>query len=164
MKKHLFICFHSGSDGKESACNVGDRSSIPGSGRSFWRRAWQSTAVFLPGESHGQRSLASYNLWGCKESDTTEGLTLSLSLTSVHRLFTACLNGQSTSVENYKVLCCRSTPQNRDLPPLPSIRTIHQGASSKYSRLDCSPEDSDSVSPTMHFWKASDLIFIALAK
>ena len=30
------------------------------------------TPVFLPGESHGQRSLAGYNRWGCKEPDTTE--------------------------------------------------------------------------------------------
>ena len=30
------------------------------------RRAWQPTPVFLPGESHGQRSLASYSLWGRK--------------------------------------------------------------------------------------------------
>ena len=37
-----------------------------------WRRAWQPTPVFLPGESHGQRSLASYGLQGGKESDTTE--------------------------------------------------------------------------------------------
>ena len=45
------------SDGKESAFNVGDLSSIPGLGRFPWRRAWQPTPVFLPGESHGQRSL-----------------------------------------------------------------------------------------------------------
>ena len=30
------------------------------------------TPVFLPGESHGQRSLAGYSPWGCKEQDTTE--------------------------------------------------------------------------------------------
>ena len=35
-------------------------------------RAWQLTPVFLPGESHGQRSLANYSPWGRKESDTTE--------------------------------------------------------------------------------------------
>ena len=35
----------------------------------------QRTPVFLPGESHGQRSLAGYSPWGCKESDTTERLT-----------------------------------------------------------------------------------------
>ena len=45
-----------------------------------WRRKWQPTPVFLPGESHGQRSLAGYSPWGGKESDTTEQLTLLLSL------------------------------------------------------------------------------------
>ena len=39
-----------------------------------WRRAWQLTPVFLPGESHGQRSLEGYSPQGRKESDTTEGL------------------------------------------------------------------------------------------
>ena len=37
-----------------------------------------ATPVILPGKSHGQRSLAGYSPWGCKESDTTELLTLSL--------------------------------------------------------------------------------------
>ena len=37
-----------------------------------WRRAWQPTPVFLPEESHGQRSLAGYRLWGRKESDMTQ--------------------------------------------------------------------------------------------
>ena len=37
-----------------------------------WRRQWQSTPVFLPGESQGRRSLVGYRLWGCTESDTTE--------------------------------------------------------------------------------------------
>ena len=37
-----------------------------------WRKAWQPTPVFLPGESHGQRSLVGYSPWGCKESDMTE--------------------------------------------------------------------------------------------
>ena len=34
--------------------------------KSPWRRAWQPTAVFLPGESHGQRSLVGYSPWGCR--------------------------------------------------------------------------------------------------
>ena len=55
--------------GKESACNAGDLGSIP---EKIWRRAWQPTPVFLPREFHGQRSLAGYSLWGCKELDTTE--------------------------------------------------------------------------------------------
>ena len=31
-----------------------------------WRRKWQPTPVFLPGESHGQRSLVGYSSWGCR--------------------------------------------------------------------------------------------------
>ena len=38
-----------------------------------WRRKWQPTSVFLPGESQGQRSLVGCCLWGSTESDTTEG-------------------------------------------------------------------------------------------
>ena len=48
---------------------------IPGSGRYPWRREWKPTPVFLPGESHGQRSLMDCNPWARKESDTTEWLT-----------------------------------------------------------------------------------------
>ena len=53
--------------------NAGDlgSGSIPGSGRSPGGGAWQSTPVFLPGESHGQRRLAGYSPWGHKHSDTT---------------------------------------------------------------------------------------------
>ena len=42
-----------------------------------WRREWQSTPVFLPGESHGQRRLAGYSPWSPKELDMTERLLLS---------------------------------------------------------------------------------------
>ena len=42
-----------------------------------WRRAWQPTPAFLPGESHGQRSLDGYSPWGRKELATTEQLTIS---------------------------------------------------------------------------------------
>ena len=38
-------------------------------------KGMQPTPVFLPGEFHGQRSLAGYSPWDCKESDTTEQLT-----------------------------------------------------------------------------------------
>ena len=37
-----------------------------------WRRKWQPTPVFLPGESHGQRRLGGYSPWGDKESDMTK--------------------------------------------------------------------------------------------
>ena len=38
------------------------------------RKKWQPTPVFLPGESHGQRSLEGYSSWGGNELDMTEGL------------------------------------------------------------------------------------------
>ena len=41
-----------------------------------WRRKWQSTPLFLPEKSHGQRSLVGYSPWDHKQSDTTERLTL----------------------------------------------------------------------------------------
>ena len=40
-----------------------------------WRKKWQPTLVFLPGASHGQRSLAGYSPWGHKELDMTGQLT-----------------------------------------------------------------------------------------
>ena len=52
--------FPGGSVGKESACSAGDTGLIPGLGRS--PREQQPILLFLPGESHGQRSLASYSL------------------------------------------------------------------------------------------------------
>ena len=61
---------------KSLPANVGDKGSIPGLGR--FPGEWQPTPVFLPGEFHGQRSLAGYNPGGHNESDATERLTLSL--------------------------------------------------------------------------------------
>ena len=53
-----------------NARDMRDAGSIPGSGR--FPGGGQPTPGFLPGESHGQRSLAGYSLGGCKEADTTE--------------------------------------------------------------------------------------------
>ena len=69
-----FMGFPGGSNGKESTCNSGELGLIPGLGKIAWRRAWQPTPVFLPEESHGQRSLVGYSPWTHKESDTTERL------------------------------------------------------------------------------------------
>ena len=64
-----------GTSGKESACQ-GRRCKgyglDPWVGKITWRRKWQPTPVFFPGQSHGQRSLVGYGSWGHKESDTTE--------------------------------------------------------------------------------------------
>ena len=47
----------------------------PWVGKIPWRRKWLPTPAFFPGESHGQRSLASYSPWGRQELDTTERLS-----------------------------------------------------------------------------------------
>ena len=73
--------FPGGAVVKYPPANAGDARDtglISGSGRSPGRspgREWQPTLVFLPGKSHGQRSLAGYSPWGREEMDTTERLT-----------------------------------------------------------------------------------------
>jgi len=70
-KGSLPLHFSCGSAGKESACNVGDLGSIPG--KIPWRRERLPTPVFWPGEFSGL-----YSLWGLKELDTAEQLSLFL--------------------------------------------------------------------------------------
>ena len=52
----IYLGFPGGSVGKESTCNVGDPGLTPG-----WGRKWQPTPTLLPGEFHGERSLAGYS-------------------------------------------------------------------------------------------------------
>ena len=63
--------------GKEYACRQCGR---PGFnswvGKIPWSWKWQPTPAFLPGKTHGQRSLTGFSSWSCKESDVTEQLTL----------------------------------------------------------------------------------------
>ena len=68
MDSKTNLGFPYGSAGEESICNAGELGSIPG-----WERL--PTPVFCPTEFHGV-----YRLWGHKESDTTERLSLSLRL------------------------------------------------------------------------------------
>ena len=76
---HLFAFVYStlaGASGKELTCQCRRpkrRSFDPWVGKIPWRRAWQPTQVFVPGESHGQRNLVGYSPQGCKETDMTEG-------------------------------------------------------------------------------------------
>ena len=58
-----------------------------------WRREWQSTPVFSPGEFHGQRSLVSYSPWSRKESASVEQLTLHL-LSNFSRQHNECYRTQ----------------------------------------------------------------------
>ena len=73
-----FLGFPGGSAGKESTCNAGELSSIPGLGRS------PGGGHGNPCPSHGQRSLVGYSPWGRKESDTPERLSTS----TAHTYFT----------------------------------------------------------------------------
>ena len=70
----LYLGFPGDSVVKNLPANAGDEDLIPGSGRCPGEGNWQPTLVFLPGKSHGQRSLVGYSPRGCKESDTTEWL------------------------------------------------------------------------------------------
>ena len=58
--------------GKESSCKCRRHEFDPWVGKIPWRKKWQPTPVFLPGESHGQRSLVGYSLWSHKQSNIAE--------------------------------------------------------------------------------------------
>ena len=65
--------FPGGTRDKEPECQCSRLESHgldPWVGKIPWRRKWQPTPVLLAGESHGQRSLAGYSPWGCKELTT----------------------------------------------------------------------------------------------
>ena len=121
--------FPCGSAGKESACNAGALGLIPGFGSwvgtTLWRRERLPNPVFWPGEFHGL-----YSPWVCKESDSTERLSLhscivvqSLSrvwlsaapLTAAHQAplsFTVSqsllkvMSIESVMLSNHPILCC----------------------------------------------------------
>ena len=69
------LCFPGGSDGKETACNAGDLGLTPGLGRSPGGGNGNPLQYSCLENPHGQRSLAGYSPWGCKESDTAKQLS-----------------------------------------------------------------------------------------
>ena len=72
------VGFPGGSDDKESACNARDLVQSLG-GEDPMEKGMATHSSILPGEVHGQRSLAGYSSQGHREWDTTEQLTVSLS-------------------------------------------------------------------------------------
>ena len=81
QKLTLFLCFFGSNagrglpmwlSGKESICQCTGLRFDPWVGKIPWRRKWQHITLFLPGEFHGQKSLAGYSPWGHTESDMTE--------------------------------------------------------------------------------------------
>ena len=69
----VFLGFSGGSDGEESACNSGDLGSIPWLGRSPGEGHGNPLQYSYLENPYGQRYLAGYSPWGCKELDMTEG-------------------------------------------------------------------------------------------
>jgi len=92
--------------GKESACQCRKRKRHrfdPWVGQIPWRRAWQPSPVFLPGESHGQRSLVDYSPWGHKESNKTEQLSPLTSNVSLRVCLLSCLSHAQLSVTPWTI-------------------------------------------------------------
>ena len=115
--------FPGGADGKEFACSAGDLGLIPGLGQ---RREWLSTPVFLPGEFHGQRRLVGYSPWGNRKLDTTEQLTVSLSI------FRLSLNAAAKSPQSCLTLCdpIEGSPPGSSVPGILQARILEWVATS----------------------------------
>ena len=80
-----------------------------------WRRKWQPPPVFLPGKSHGWRSLLGYSPRGCQESDTTEWLHFAWNIDFVTSFclilcFYVCVLGRLVFFSNLEVTFCRRHP------------------------------------------------------
>ena len=107
--------FPGGASGKESAYQSRRRKRHgfhPWIGKIPWRHTWQPTPVFLPGESHGQRSLVGYIPWGCKEWDMTKDLA------RTHALYPTILcktrNAALKTKSNYPLKQSRSPVQKQE--------------------------------------------------
>ena len=72
----LFYSLHIGLMYKESTCQCRRRKLDSWVRKIPWRRKQQPNPVFLPGKSHGQRSLMGYSPWCCKELDMTQQLSM----------------------------------------------------------------------------------------
>ena len=98
-------------------------------GKIFWERKWQLTPIFPSGKSHGQRRLAGYSPWGCKESNMTGRLLFSPTRCNsmdcsmpgfpvIHHLLESI---ESVMPSSRLILCCPLLL----LPPIPpSIRVF----------------------------------------
>ena len=93
-----------------NAGDVRDEGLIPGLGGFPWRRTWQPTPVFFPGESHGQKSLVGYSPWGRKESDTAE-VTWHACMLSDHICASTLLADGETKAQRWEGLAQRHVGQ-----------------------------------------------------
>ena len=98
--------------GKESACQRRRCGFDPWVGKIPWRKKWQPTPIFLPGKSHGQRSLAGCSLWGHKRvrHDLATKGTRCCPLVQVQHLITLVPAPEPFPVYSVKVLVAQSSP------------------------------------------------------
>ena len=104
----------------------------PWVGKIPWRREWQPTPVFLPGEFHGQRSLVGYSPWGNKKLDTTEHTHIYLLCVEAGQFKDYINTAQipfSVSQQVYTPWCCCCSKSLQSSPTL-------------WDTMDCSPLDS----------------------
>ena len=114
----MYIC---GSDGTEPTFKAGDLGwKDYRVGKIPWWRAWQPTTVFLAGEPHGQRCLAGYSPWGCKQLDTIEQL-----LTTQHKIYIVQFSSVTQSCLTLSDPINRSTPGPPVHHQLPEFTQTH---------------------------------------
>ena len=110
--------FPGGSEVKSPPANAGDRDSTPGFGNIPQGRKWPPDPVFLPGKSHGQKSLVSHRPWGHKELDTTERPTFQhfiqqLSLHIILRHFSFFVSQSHNRKQKQNIFFLRTLPLPR---------------------------------------------------
>ena len=88
----LWLGFPGGSVITNLPANAGDADLIPGLGRFPWRRKWQTTPGFLPGKSHGRRSLAGYSPWDCNRVRHDWVISLSFYMQSTENIWYIVIN------------------------------------------------------------------------
>ena len=101
--------------GRESACQCRRHRFGPWVRKTPWRKKWQPTLIFLPGKSHGQRSLVGYSPWGRIESDATEWLNNNGMgmLFFIHVLWTV-REVNDVSIRNQRIIPWQSTLFSKD--------------------------------------------------
>ena len=140
---------------KEATCQCRrcrSRGFDPKAGNSPWSRKWQPAPVFLPGKSHGQRSLAGYSLLGHKELDMTEHKHISVYCFKESELYSKS-NGEneviskrissvqfSSVAQSCPTLC---DPMNRSTPGLPVHHQLPEFTQTHVHRVgDATPQKS----------------------
>ena len=108
---HMVMGFPGGSDGTESTCNAGDLGLIPELGGSPGGGNINLLQYSCLENPHGQRNLAGYSPWGCKESDTTKRLSTSQHIVKEYRRVNS--NFRQIILDDGKLIISLTSPANR---------------------------------------------------